>query len=125
VHAFDVDSGIELLSGADVVVSDMYLPDGSWVRLLDHASSTGISPPVIVATKTLESRLWAEALWRGAYDVLAKPFNTKEVLYVVQNAWLMQLRRKTGQHPAGGNVRTVSGSEKSGKARVLSVTSGG
>jgi len=46
-------------------------------------------PPFVVVTSRLaDERLWAEALNRGAYDVLAKPFDGTEVIRTISSAWL-------------------------------------
>jgi DNA-binding NtrC family response regulator len=101
-HALDVRSSAELLSTGeiDVVISDVDLPDGSWLDLLHCSGRIPKRPPVVVATDTLEPRLWAEALSCGAYDVLAKPFNTREVLHVVRSAWLAHVRGQDGRQAA-------------------------
>jgi DNA-binding NtrC family response regulator len=91
----DVHSSKELLSQSeiDVVISDMDFPDGSWRDIARLSERVSEQPPaVIIATDVLEPRLWAEALSCGAYDVLAKPFNTREVLHVVRSAWLAHRR---------------------------------
>jgi FixJ family two-component response regulator len=40
-----------------------------------------------VTSRLADEYLWAEALNLGAYDVLAKPFDTSEVMRVVASAW--------------------------------------
>jgi DNA-binding response OmpR family regulator len=46
-------------------------------------------PPFLIVTSRLaDERLWAEVLNLGAYDVLAKPFESKEVVRIVSLAWL-------------------------------------
>jgi DNA-binding NtrC family response regulator len=76
------------------VVSNLRLPDGCWYELCDA------QVPVIVTTETLAVPFWAEALSRGAYDVLVKPFEVEEVMYVVRNACLFHLRNYSYR---GGN----------------------
>jgi len=47
------------------------------------------SPPLlIVSSRLADERLWAEALNLGAWDVLAKPFDKREVIRAVTSAWL-------------------------------------
>jgi len=42
---------------------------------------------LIVASRLADDRLWAEALNLGAWDVLAKPFDRREVFRSVKSAW--------------------------------------
>jgi len=44
-------------------------------------------PSFIVTSRLADERLWAEALNLGAYDVLAKPFDSTEAMRVVGAAW--------------------------------------
>ena len=69
----------------------------SWRELLDAVAQLGADgPKFVLATSVLNGSLWAEALSRGAFDVLVQPFDTGEVLHVVQNGWsaLQRARRK-------------------------------
>ena len=58
-------------------------------------------PFLIVASRLADERLWAEALNLGAYDVLAKPFDSTEVTRIVGMAWL----RWKDRHAIRGGVR--------------------
>jgi DNA-binding response OmpR family regulator len=55
--------------------------------MLEHISRLPDAPLLIVTSRLADERLWAEALNLGAYDVLAKPFDTAEVVRVVSLAW--------------------------------------
>ena len=47
------------------------------------------TPPLLIVTSRLaDEYLWAEALNLGAYDVVAKPFDSHELIRVVSFAWL-------------------------------------
>ena len=70
-----------------VVICDGRLPDGnSWKDLLHEMRKMQDPPPLIVADRLADDRLWAEALNLGAYDLLAKPFDGKEVWHAVTTA---------------------------------------
>ena len=46
------------------------------------------APPCLILTaKRADDRVWAEALSRGAFDVIAKPFQKAEVVRIVAAAW--------------------------------------
>jgi DNA-binding response OmpR family regulator len=56
--------------------------------LLAEVSTLPDAPLLIVTSRLADEQLWAEALNLGAYDVLAKPFDTEEVIRVLSLAWL-------------------------------------
>ena len=70
-----------------VVISDRRLSDGySWKQLLQEMLKMADPPPLIVADRMADDRLWAEVLNLGAYDLLAKPFEALEVFHAVTTA---------------------------------------
>ncbi len=71
-----------------VLLCDCQLPDGNWKDLLDDVAHLPDPPLLIVTSLLADDCLWAEALNRGAYDVLAKPFEPEEVVRSVSLAWL-------------------------------------
>ncbi len=74
-------------SPVGVVISEGLLSDGhSWKDLLREMQNMKHPPPLIVADRLADERLWAEVLNLGAYDLLAKPFEAKEVLHAVSTA---------------------------------------
>jgi len=69
------------------IVCERSFPDGrGWKDLLAVLHDMINPPALIVADRLADDRLWAEVLNLGAYDLLAKPFDTKEVLYSVSAA---------------------------------------
>jgi DNA-binding response OmpR family regulator len=52
-----------------------------------HAGGMNDPPLLIVTSRLADDRLWTEALNLGAYDVIAKPFDRKEVDRVLNLAW--------------------------------------
>jgi DNA-binding NtrC family response regulator len=75
-------------SRVPVVVCERDLLPGSWREMLAETARLAFPPFLIVTSRLADERLWAEALNVGAYDVLAKPFDAKEVVRVVSLAWL-------------------------------------
>ncbi len=71
----------------EVVVCERDLPPGSWRDVLEQVTILPDPPPLIVTSRLADERLWAEALNRGAYDVLAKPFDRTEAMRVISGAW--------------------------------------
>jgi DNA-binding response OmpR family regulator len=70
-----------------VIICAADLPDGDWKHLLDQLKGQLVPPRVIVESQIADDRLWAEVLDSGGYDVLAKPFEQREVIRVVSLAW--------------------------------------
>ncbi|HEX2917363.1 MAG TPA: response regulator, partial [Edaphobacter sp.] len=69
-----------------VLICERNLPDGSWKDVLSAVAVKSSPPAVIVACRLADEHLWAEVLNLGGYDVLAKPFDAKEVLWTVNHA---------------------------------------
>ena len=51
------------------------LPPGTWVNMLEYLAVLPEAPSMIVCSRLADARLWGEVLNRGAFDVLAKPFD--------------------------------------------------
>lgn len=98
-HASSVRSGIDMLSsvGYDAVISEILLPDGPWTGLRAAGCRC---PSIIVVADGTDLRVWSDAISQGAYDILVKPYNTDELLYVLQSASLRRLQTvQTGHSP--------------------------
>jgi DNA-binding response OmpR family regulator len=65
------------------VLSEDTLPDGDWRNILAGLARLSSTPKLIVTSRLADDALWAEVLNLGGHDVLAKPFDTEEVLRVV------------------------------------------
>jgi DNA-binding NtrC family response regulator len=77
-----------------IVICERDFEGASWKALLEQAALLPDPPYLIVASRLADEYLWAEALNLGAYDVLAKPFDTGEVLRVLSSAWLHRQHRR-------------------------------
>ncbi len=69
-----------------IVVSERDIPPATWKDLLADISAMRDPPLLIVTSRLADENLWAEALNLGAWDVLAKPFDSDEVLRVLSSA---------------------------------------
>ncbi len=98
-----------LQAGIPIVVTACDLAPGSWRDLCEKVLLVHDPPVLIVASRLADERLWAEALNLGAYDVVSKPFEPREVMHVLGSAW----RRWTNLHecPQNGRPRTIAGWE--------------
>ncbi|MEN8150966.1 MAG: response regulator, partial [Planctomycetota bacterium] len=72
--------------GADVLISDLMMPGMDGLQLLDRISDLETSPPVIMITGYATMRTALQALRKGAFDYIAKPFTRAELLGVVARA---------------------------------------
>jgi len=95
-----------------VIISDSELPDRSWLSLLDVSSTLSTPPPrMIVASRLADDLLWQQVLQHGGYNVLQKPFDAREVFWVVRHAWLdwrSEWERVAG-HPRGAERAMAAG----------------
>ncbi|HYO81985.1 MAG TPA: response regulator [Bryobacteraceae bacterium] len=69
-----------------VVLCETDLPDGSWRDLLALTSHLDAPSRVLVTSRVADENLWAEVLHLGGYDVIAKPYDTREVSRAIQTA---------------------------------------
>jgi len=72
--------------GADVLISDLMMPGMDGLQLLDRISKLAAPPPVIMITGYATMRTALQALRKGAFDYIAKPFTRAELLGVVARA---------------------------------------
>jgi DNA-binding response OmpR family regulator len=71
----------------DAVIAECEFPDGlGWKELLEEVQNMGGFPPLIVASRVADERLWAEVLNHGVYDLLIKPFDGEETRRVLAMA---------------------------------------
>ena len=70
----------------DLIFTDLRLPDGDGIDLLNHVKSKKETLPVVLMTSYAEVSTAVKAMKLGAFDYISKPFNPEEVLQVVNNA---------------------------------------
>jgi DNA-binding NtrC family response regulator len=73
-HASTLKSGLERLrnGGIDVVLLDLYLPDGEGIGLLEKVEGLDPHVPVIMLTGRDDDEVAVEAVHKGAQDYLVK-----------------------------------------------------
>jgi DNA-binding NtrC family response regulator len=72
--------------GVDLVLLDLFLPDGKGLDLLDEFRVDRPASPVIVVSAHGTAELAEQAHLRGAYDFLDKPFDLEVVAAAVGRA---------------------------------------
>ena len=92
-----------------VVVCESDLQPGTWKEVLEELNTLADPPFLIVTSRLADERLWAEALNLGAYDVLAKPFDGREVTRIVSMAWLRWKNRHGNRRGASEEMALAGG----------------
>jgi DNA-binding NtrC family response regulator len=86
-----------------VVITDACLPDCDWKEVLDIADREEGRLRVIVSSRLVDARLWAEVLNLGGFDVLMMPLEKTEVLRCVDMAWRTwqdrSIRKRSASRP--------------------------
>ncbi|MBT0653008.1 sigma-54-dependent transcriptional regulator [Geomobilimonas luticola] len=70
----------------DVVISDVNMPGLDGLQLLERIKSDAPDTAVLLVTAFSTAEQAVEAMKRGAYDYIAKPFKVEEIKVLVQNA---------------------------------------
>jgi CheY-like chemotaxis protein len=72
-------------SGIDVIVSDIEMPDGDGLELIESVTALGLDARIVVVSGKGPNKL-AAAKARGAHVALAKPVDPAELLKAVEKA---------------------------------------
>lgn len=84
--------------GPDVVLMDLILPDGDGIELLPFMREVDPHLPVVIITGHANLEHALQALRRGAYDFLTKPFSGDLVLNAVRRAREKRRADLQGRH---------------------------
>ncbi|MBI4190272.1 MAG: sigma-54-dependent Fis family transcriptional regulator [Betaproteobacteria bacterium] len=90
--------------GYDLCLTDMRLPDGDGLKLLEHVSKHYTATPVAVITAYGSAENAVAALKAGAFDYLAKPVSLNQLRALVRSALKLpraNQQRKSGDTEAG------------------------
>ncbi len=83
-----------------VLICERDLCPGDWKSVLECLRQAAEPPLLIVISPLSSEELWAEAFTLGAFDVLAKPLEEREVTRVVSLAWAQWKERHAAGSPA-------------------------
>lgn len=70
----------------ELIISDIKMPEMDGLEVLQHIRKRDPEVPVIMITAYATVEMSIQALRRGAYDMLTKPFEPDELVYRVKNA---------------------------------------
>ncbi|RKX64958.1 MAG: sigma-54-dependent Fis family transcriptional regulator [Thermodesulfobacteriota bacterium] len=78
----------------DVVISDLRMPEIDGIELMDYVRQIDESIPFIVITAygTIDSAV--EAMKKGAFDYITKPFRKEQIILTVERAMKMHQLQK-------------------------------
>ncbi len=80
--------------GYDLCLTDMRLPDGDGLKLLEHVSQHYPATPVAVITAHGSAENAVAALKAGAFDYVSKPIQLHHLRDLVRQALKLNLREK-------------------------------
>ena len=70
----------------DVVITDLVMPDGTGMEVLDAVRSRSANTQILMVTAFATTEQAVEAMRKGAYDYVQKPFKNHELLATLEKA---------------------------------------
>jgi two-component system, NtrC family, response regulator AtoC len=96
VTASDAESAISLLGQQifDLVITDLKMPGKNGMALLEHCLKICPSVPIIMVSAFGSIESAVDAMKKGAYDFITKPFDSDELLQIVKKALSVSKKNK-------------------------------
>ena len=93
----------------DAVLSDIYMPDGGGLELVDALRATDPNLPIVLMTAqgSLKSR-WRRCT-RGASDFIGKPFDISAVVDLLRRSWMRAAKPIAVRRPRAETQLTQAG----------------
>src|SRR5690606_31280970 len=88
----------------DLVISDFRLPDKGGIEFIRSIKSLGQKLPIIIVTSYADVRSVVRSIKQGAFDYVAKPIVTDELLDSVERA-IKRSKDETQKNNAGSRTR--------------------
>ncbi|MBY0408595.1 MAG: response regulator, partial [Burkholderiaceae bacterium] len=82
----DITAGDPARQGPQVLVSDIRMPGGSGLQLLEKVREAQPGLPVIIMTAYSDLDSAVSAFQRGAFEYLAKPFDVPKAVELIRRA---------------------------------------
>ncbi len=118
------ESGEEALkilakNAVDVVVLDVTMPGMGGMASLDAMRSLPDPPEVVMLSASDSARLGVQAVKNGAFDYIAKPFDTEEFLNVIRKALEKRQLQKEVQYLRSEVIKLSGFTNIVGRSRVM------
>lgn len=86
--SYSIKEAEELLAKStfDIILSDVRLPKGNGVTLLPQVKCDSPATQVILMTGYAEVKTAVNAIKKGAFDYISKPFTPEEILSIIKDA---------------------------------------
>ena len=96
LQSFSVSGAIEIIDREtlDCVITDIRMPSGSGIDVLEHVRSTDPQLPVVLLTAQASLQSAVDAVNKGAFHFLHKPFRSEQLRTIVSNAIEMRRARR-------------------------------
>ncbi|SFU28358.1 two-component system, NtrC family, response regulator HydG [Pustulibacterium marinum] len=98
----------------DLVFLDLRLPDGDGITFLDVIQEKVAHLPVVIMTNYAEVASAVNAMKKGAFDYISKPFNQEAVLDVITNVTKSSSKNNTKESSKEVATPTIKPSENTG-----------
>jgi two-component system response regulator TtrR len=109
-------------SGPGCLVLDVRVPGMSGLELQKQLTAAGSTLPIIFITGHADVRMAVEAMERGAFGFLEKPFRIQELCEKIQNAVRLDVeawRRRKEQEIAAARLAQLTPAERKVADRVI------
>jgi two-component system response regulator FlrC len=104
---------------ADLLLTDLQLPDGSGLALLSHGIARDARLPVIVMSAFGTIEIAVEAMKGGAYDFVTKPFDTNHLVSLITRAAERRPRAQdSGEAPPAADRGGLAGESAAIRATI-------
>jgi len=80
--------------GFDLVISDLKMPGLDGLEIIDAVKKVDVDTPVIIITAFASVESASEAIQKGGFDFITKPFRKEQILFTIDKAlkWLVVQR---------------------------------
>ncbi len=101
----------------DLVLTDVRLPDKDGITLLEEIKRVNKNTQVIIMTGYAEINMAVDAIKKGAFDYLSKPFNPDEILQVIDKASKVEKTNAPQETTSKTGTVAAKSASKKGKSK--------